>query len=65
MLYKRLPTIYVVDKNNNIFEYAIDDKISITLEDINKFIKEKYGDNFKEIRLGTTVGFLTKANYEK
>ena len=65
MICKNLPSIYVVTKNNDIFEYVIDQQTTITLEDINKFIKEKYGDSFKEIRLGTTIGYLTKADYEK
>lgn len=65
MICKNLPTIYVVDKNNNVFEYVIDQQVSITLEDINNFVKQKYGDTFKEIRLGTTVSYLTKAGYEK
>lgn len=63
MICKKLPTIYVVTKKNDIFEYAIDDNIS--LDEINTFVKNEYGDNFKELRLGTTVGYLRKASYEK
>lgn len=63
MICKKLPTIYVVTKKNDIFEYAIDG--NLTLDEINTFIKNEYGDNFKELRLGTTVRYLRKASYEK
>lgn len=58
MICKKLPTIYVVTKKNDIFTYTIDGIIN--LEEINEFIKKEYGDNFKELRLGTTIGYLTK-----
>lgn len=65
MICEQLPIIYVVTKNNDIFEYAVDQTNTPTLEDIDKFIKKEYGDNFKEIRLGITIGYIRKPNYEK
>ncbi len=65
MICIKLPTIYVVTKNNDIFEYAVDQTNTPTLEDINNFIKKEYGDNFKELRLGNTIGYIRKPNYEK
>lgn len=65
MICIKLPTVYVVTKNNDIFEYAVDQINTPTLEDINNFIKEEYGDKFKELRLGNTIGVLKKPNYEK
>lgn len=63
MICINLPTVYVVTKNNDIFTYAIDGNIN--LEKINDFIKKEYGDTFKELRLGTTIGILKKSGYEK
>lgn len=60
MICEQLPTVLVVLKNNDIFEYAVDQTNPITLEDINNFIKKEYGDKFKELRLGTTIGVLKK-----
>ena len=51
MICKNLPTIYVVDKNNNVFEYVIDQQISINLEDINNL------DNAKKL--------INKFDYEE
>ena len=65
MICIKLPTIYVVTKNNDVFEYVVDQANTPTLEDINNFIKKEYGDNFKELRLGNTIGVLRKPNYEK
>lgn len=65
MICEKLPTIYVVTKNNDVFEYVVDQTNFPTLEDINNFIKKEYGDKFKELRLGNTVGYLRKPNYEK
>ena len=65
MICIKLPTIYVVTKNNDVFEYVVDQANTPTLEDINNFIKKEYGDNFKELRLGNTIGGLRKPNYEK
>lgn len=65
MICEQLPTIYVVTKNNDVFEYVVDQTNFPTLEDINNFIKKEYGDKFKELRLGNTVGYLRKPNYEK
>lgn len=65
MICEQLPTVLVVLKNNDIFEYAVDQTNPITLEDINNFIKKEYGDKFKELRLGTTIGVLKKSGYEK
>lgn len=55
---RNLPTIYVITKTNDIFTYAVEN--GINLEEINNYIKQIYGDNFKELKLGTTVGYLTK-----
>lgn len=63
MICQKLPKIYVITKKNDIFEYVIDENLN--LEEINTFIKKEYGDNFKELRLGTTVGYLRKPPYEK
>ena len=63
MICIKLPTIYVVDKKNNIHEYAIDN--TINFEQINEYIKKAYGDDFKEIRLGDTIGYLRKESYTK
>lgn len=63
MICIKLPTICVVDKNNNTHEYAIEN--TINLEQINEYIKKAYGDNLKEVRLGTTIGYLRKESYTK
>lgn len=58
MICQKLPRIYVITKKNDIFEYVIDENIN--LEEINAFIKKEYGDNFKEIRLCNTIGYLKR-----
>lgn len=64
MICIKLPTITVITKNDGIFEYAIDQN-TVTLEDLDKYLKETYKDNIKEVRLANTIGYLRKLSYEK
>lgn len=65
MICEKLPTITVITKNSTVFEYAIDQRNPISLEELCKYFKEEYKDNLKEIRLGDTIGYIRKPNYEK
>lgn len=65
MICIKLPTVVVITKNNNIFKYAIDQRNPINLEELCKYFKEEYKDNFKEILLDDTIGYIKKPDYEK